>query len=180
VDGRRDDVVGGLAHVDVVVRVDGALGAELAAEHLDRAVRDDLVGVHVGGGTRPRLEHVEDEGIVQPPIYDLLGRLYDGVLLLLIEQAELVVYDGGLQLYRPQSLDEATRLSQVAYGEVIEGAAGLGAEEGVAGYLDLPHRVPFHAVRRLLLSHAKPPLRADTPAPDSHIITCTTVALYER
>ena len=31
-----------------------------------------------------------------------------------------------------------------------------------------------------LLSHAKPPLRANTSAPYSHIITCTTVALYER
>ena len=97
-----------------------------------------------------------------------------------VYQTELAVDDGGLQLYSPEGLDEAARLAQVAYGEVVQGAAGLGAEEGVAGYLDLPHRVSLYAVRRLLLSHAKPPLRANTSVPYSHIITCTTVALYER
>ena len=118
--------------------------------------------------------------VVQSPVDDLLGGLHDGVLLLLVYQAELVVDDGCLQLDRPERLDEAARLAQVAYGEVVEGAAGLGAEEGVARYLDLPHRVSLYAVRRLLLSHAKPPLRTNTSAPDSHIIPCTTVALYER
>ena len=38
----RERVVRRLRHVDVVVRVDGLLRAELAAEDLDRAVRDDL------------------------------------------------------------------------------------------------------------------------------------------
>ena len=84
VDGRGDDVVRGLAHVDVVVRMDRGLGAEFAAEYLDRPVGDDLVGVHVGGGTRPCLEHVEDEGMVQPPLDDLLRRLHDGVLRLVV------------------------------------------------------------------------------------------------
>ena len=35
-------VVTALAHVDVVIGVDGLLGAKLAAEDLDGAVRDDL------------------------------------------------------------------------------------------------------------------------------------------
>jgi hypothetical protein len=50
VDGGRDHVVGRLPHVDVVVGVDGRLGAELAVEQLYGAVGDYLVGVHVGGG----------------------------------------------------------------------------------------------------------------------------------
>ena len=118
--------------------------------------------------------------MVQPPLDDLLRRLHDGVLRLVVEQAELVVDDGGFQLYRPEGLDEAARLAEVANGEVVQGAAGLGAEEGVAGDLDLPHRVSLYTVRRLLLSHVKPPTRAITPASYSHIIPCTTVALYER
>src|SRR5215212_646225 len=109
-----------------------------------------------------------------------LGGLHDGVFEPIVEHAELVVDDGGLELYRPEGLDEAARLSQVAYGEVIQGAAGLGAEEGVAGDLDLPHRVPLRAVWRLLLFHVKPPAEAITSASYSHIIPCTTVALYER
>ena len=45
---------------------------------------------------------------------------------------------GGFELDRPQRLHEAARLAQVAYGEVVEGAARLGAEEGVSRDLDLP------------------------------------------
>src|SRR5918995_1435877 len=58
VDGGRDDVVGGLALVDVVVGVGRALGAQLALQDLDGPVGDDLVGVHVRGGATPGLEDV--------------------------------------------------------------------------------------------------------------------------
>ncbi len=47
VHGRGVGVVRALRLVDVVVRVDGALRAELAAQDLDGAVGDHLVGVHV-------------------------------------------------------------------------------------------------------------------------------------
>jgi hypothetical protein len=153
VDGRGDDVVGGLAHVDVVVRVDGALRADLTAEKLDRPVRDDLVGVHVGRGPGASLEYIQDEGVIEGALNDLLGSLHDGVLELLVEEAQLVVHDRGFELYGSQSLDKAARLAQVAYGEVFEGASRLGAEKGVARDLDLPHRVALYPVRGLVLSH---------------------------
>jgi hypothetical protein len=43
--GKR--VVGGLRHVDMVIWMDGILGAELAAQEGDCAVGDDFVDVHV-------------------------------------------------------------------------------------------------------------------------------------
>ena len=61
VDGHRDvhgrgvGVVGALALVDVVVGVDGRLGAQLAAHQLDGAVGDHLVRVHVALGAGARL-----------------------------------------------------------------------------------------------------------------------------
>ena len=61
VDGHRDVhgrgvcVVGALALVDVVVGVDGRLGAQLAAHQLDGAVGDHLVRVHVALGAGARL-----------------------------------------------------------------------------------------------------------------------------
>src|ERR671912_2565543 len=115
----------------MVVGMDGAPGAQLSPEDLDGAVGDHLVGVHVGGGARPGLEHVEDEGVVQTTIDDLPGGLHDGVPLLIAYEAELVVYDGGLELYGAERFDEAARLAQVAYGKVIEGAAGVGSPMGV-------------------------------------------------
>ena len=42
-----EDVVGGLAEVDVVVRVDERVVAARATEDFDRAVGDHLVRVHV-------------------------------------------------------------------------------------------------------------------------------------
>ena len=48
VHGRREDVVGRLAHVDVVVGVDLAAHPALAAQELAGAVGDHFVQVHVG------------------------------------------------------------------------------------------------------------------------------------
>jgi hypothetical protein len=81
--------------------VDGLLGAELSTEDLYGAVGDHLVRVHVGRGTTPRLEDVEDELVVEPPVHDLFGGLDDGVLYPLLEEAELVIHVGGFELYRP-------------------------------------------------------------------------------
>src|SRR5260370_27787425 len=44
--GKR--VVGGLRHVDVVVRMDGLLAAQLSAGNFDGAIGDDFVDVPVG------------------------------------------------------------------------------------------------------------------------------------
>ena len=59
VHGRRERVVGRLRAVDVVVRVHRLLRAHLPPSELDRAVADDLVGVHVG--LRPAAGLPDDE-----------------------------------------------------------------------------------------------------------------------
>src|SRR5690606_33527997 len=79
VHGRGDDVVAGLAHVDVVVGMNGAPGAQGAAQNLVGPVGDDLVGVHVGGRAGPGLENVQGEVVVQAPVDDLLAGLDDGL-----------------------------------------------------------------------------------------------------
>jgi hypothetical protein len=43
----RERIVRRLAHIDVVIGVHRRFRAELAAEHLDRTVRDHLVDVHI-------------------------------------------------------------------------------------------------------------------------------------
>ena len=57
----------------------GRLGAELAARHLDRPVRDDLVAVHVGLRARAGLPHVEREVVVQRAVDHLVRRGHDQV-----------------------------------------------------------------------------------------------------
>jgi len=55
-----DDVVAGLAAVDVVVGMNGFIAA-LAAEEFDGAIGDDLIRVHVRGGAGAGLENIHDE-----------------------------------------------------------------------------------------------------------------------
>ena len=70
-------VVAALAHVDMVVRVNGLFGAKLAAEDLDGSVRDDLVRVHVGLGTGAGLPDDQGEVVDELKVSHLLGRLLD-------------------------------------------------------------------------------------------------------
>lgn len=74
-----EGVVGGGAHVDVVVGVDGLLAAHGAAEDLDGAVGDDLVGVHVGLGAGAGLPDDEREVVDELERGNLLGGLDDGL-----------------------------------------------------------------------------------------------------
>ncbi len=80
VHGRRNHVVGRLAEVDVVVRVDDAV-TDALAHNLRGAVGDDLVGVHVRRRARPGLEHVDGELVVELAGDDFVGGLDDAVRL---------------------------------------------------------------------------------------------------
>lgn len=74
-----EGVVGRGAAVDVVVGVDGLLGAHGAAEDLNGAVGDDLVCVHVGLGAGAGLPDDEGEVVEQLAVGDLFGGLLDGL-----------------------------------------------------------------------------------------------------
>ncbi|KAI3478944.1 hypothetical protein L1887_59065 [Cichorium endivia] len=154
VHGGGEGVVGGLAHVDVVVGVDGVLAAELAAEDLDGAVADDLVDVHVGLGARAGLEDDEGEVGVELAGDDLVGGLADGVSDLGVE-TELLVDGGGGLLEHAKGLDE--RLGHALLGsanvKVLEGALGLGAPVAVGGHLERAEGVLFGA--ELALRHGE-------------------------
>jgi hypothetical protein len=70
-------VVGRGAHVDVVVGVDGLLAAHGAAQNLNGAVGDDLVGVHVGLGAGAGLPDDQREVVNELERGNLLGGLLD-------------------------------------------------------------------------------------------------------
>ena len=73
-DGGGDDVVAGLAAIDVVVGMNRFVAA-FAAEHFDGAIGDDLVGVHVGRGAGAGLENIHDELVVPLAVNDFLRGL---------------------------------------------------------------------------------------------------------
>ena len=103
VHGRRIGVVRRLAHVDVVVGMHGLLRAHLAAQHLDGAVGDHLVGVHVRLGAGAGLPDDQREVIVELAVDHFLRGRDDGLADLRVEAAERHVGFGG------GALDDAER-----------------------------------------------------------------------
>jgi hypothetical protein len=103
VHGRGEGVVRALAHVDVIVGMHGLLGAHFAPQHLDGAVGDHLVGIHVGLGAGARLPDDEGEVGVELAFDHLLRGLDDDPAELRIELAEVHVGFGS------GALDDAKR-----------------------------------------------------------------------
>src|SRR5437867_1171616 len=130
VDGAGDDVVAGLASVDVVVWVDGFV-ASLAAAQFDGTVGDDLVGVHVGRGPGAGLENIHDELRIELAINHFLGGFLDWGGKLSREQAEKLVGGRGMLFNQAQGADKRAWKTEVANGKVFECASGLRAVVGV-------------------------------------------------
>ena len=132
-DGCRDDVVGRLAFVYVVVRVNGVAGSKLSAEGFDGDVGDDLVGVHVGRRARAGLEDVDHEGIVEFAVDDSLGGRDDGGGTFGVEGFKIEVDLGGALFDLSDGPDEGATEAEVADGEVEFGAAGVCAVISICG-----------------------------------------------
>ena len=87
VDSRGVRVVGRLRAVHVVVRREVLELTLLVTHDLERAVADDLVGVHVRRRTCAPLDHVDGEVLVVLAFEELVASLDDSVLLLVGEKA---------------------------------------------------------------------------------------------
>ena len=119
VDRRREDVVRGLAHVDVVVRV-GPVAGERG---------DHLVRVHVRGGARPGLEDVDRELVIVLAGRDCVAAGGDPLSQVGVELAELGVDPrrGGLQ--PPELADDGHRDPLAGNRKVLYRLRGLTTPE---------------------------------------------------
>ena len=175
VHGGRIGVVRRLAHVDVVVGVHGLLGAHLAAQHLDGAVGDHLVGIHVGLGAGARLPDDEREVLVELAVDHLLRGLDDGLADGLVEAAQRHVgfrrgalddaerAHHGQRLLLPADLEIAERAlrlrAPVFRGIDLDGAegVGLGAGLGHGSPRNCGLRIGFGGL--IITSQPLPPVR---------------------
>ena len=132
-------VVGRLAHVDVVVGVDGARCVALGADADGRGdgcaeVGDHLVGVHVGRGAGAGLVDVDGEVIVVFAGGHFLGEaeMID-VGEFLVELAEFVIRlsAGGLQI--AERVDDGGRHGFERDGKVVDGACVDAPYSALAG-----------------------------------------------
>ena len=126
VHGRGEGVVGGLPAVDVIVGMDRALRAELAAIELDGAVGDHLVGVHIRLGAAAGLPDVEREVVVELARDHFLRRPGDELDLVLGQHPELTVGQGGGLLEDAESTDQRPRKMIVSNVEIAQRALRSG------------------------------------------------------
>jgi hypothetical protein len=123
----------------------GLFATDLAAEQLDRAVRQNLIDVHVGLRARTRLPDVEREVLVELARDRLVGAAN---------------YSFRLPLRQPagRGIDQCCRLLDIAIGvinarrhavvadrEMDQAALRLGSPIAVGRHLDFAHRVGFAA-----------------------------------
>ena len=147
---RREGVVGTRALVDVVVRVDDTLVSQRPPENLDRAIRNDLVGVHVGLGPGARLPHHQRKVVHQLSFGHFPGSLHDRVPYLAIEHAEVHIHLRSRPLEDPKGAHDRVghALARSADLEVHRRPLGLGAPVLVRRDLQRTERVILGARRR--------------------------------
>ncbi|TLD45591.1 MAG: hypothetical protein FAZ92_02127 [Accumulibacter sp.] len=102
----RIDVVGRLAVIDVIIRIEILILALAMPEALQRQIGDDLVGIHVGRGTGTALDEVGDELIAQFAGDQAVTGAGNGIGETRIEHAEVAVGQRCRLLDIAESLDE--------------------------------------------------------------------------
>jgi len=126
-------------HVHVVVRVHGLLGSNFTAQDQVGAVRQDFVGVHVGGRSGARLEDVQHEMRVELAVHQLLGRLLDRPGPFGIEQSEVLVHLGRGPLDHSHRVEEAAIETKPADRKIQARPFGLRPVQHVRGNADGTH-----------------------------------------
>ena len=130
-------VVGGLAHVDVVVGVDDAVGAFGFAEVFEGEVGDNLVGVHVEACAGSALEDVDGKLVHAAPFFqDLVAGPDDGFAFFGGQGVQSTVGQCRCFFDLNHAADEFGDMVNggSGNGEVIDGAQGMDAVVGVVGY----------------------------------------------
>ena len=136
VDGGGEDVVRGLALVDVVIRVQQARFAAHAAHQFGAAVGQHFVHIHVRLRARAGLPHGQREfgGVLVGQHF--VGSAGDGGGLGAIEQAQVEVDAGGSALDAGQRVDQLERHALGGNMEMLEGTLGLRAPQLFRRYID--------------------------------------------
>ena len=157
--GGGDVVVRRLPPVDAVVGMDGPVdAARTAAEQLVGAVGEDLVGVHVVRGAGAGLEGVDPELVAVGAAQDFVGGAHDDPGLVGPKQPELAIDLRGGLLDEHDAVDQLGPRRQPRDGEVLYGALGLNAVQGVLRHLLVAQRV-------VLKAHDLSPLRGPAAPP---------------
>ena len=140
-----ETVIRTLAAIDVVVGVDGFLAALLAAQNFNGAVRDDLVGIHIGLGAGTGLPDHQGEFGIPCAVGDFAGGLGDGVAQAGIQLAQFHIHLRRRLFQNTQGADQRHRHGFAADFEILQTARGLRAPIMFGRNLNRAKRVGFGA-----------------------------------
>src|SRR5579862_2978385 len=133
----------------MVVGIDSRVSSQFAAKNLLRAVRENLVAVHIEAGTGSHMEDIDRKLIAQISDFgfrisdliisiralrkNLVGSLNDRMADLLVEEAEIGVGDGTCLLEKDVSVDHSGMFGESADLKEVTGAFCLGSPIRVLG-----------------------------------------------
>src|SRR5207249_3499043 len=138
---RRNDIIAGLTHVHMIVRMDRLLVAYLAAERLDRSIRDDLIGIHVGGSTRSGLENIDDKMLIEFSIGSFSSRVHDRVADAFIQEPKIHIGASGGELNQTDSADKFSGEAKIADGKILNSTLSLSSIKRIGRNRDFSHRI---------------------------------------
>ena len=87
----RISIVGRLAEIDVIVRVKPGILALFVPKQFQRAVGDDLIGVHVGGCAGSALDFIHNELLMKSAGADFAAGFRNRLHPIPVEQAKFVI-----------------------------------------------------------------------------------------
>jgi hypothetical protein len=126
-EGGGHRIIGGLAVVAVVDRVNQLILAAGMAHQLQRTVGDNLVHIHVEGGARPALERVNRKLIEQSAAGNLFCSRLKGPTDFGRNQAQVGVGPGRCHLHIGQGPNPVGMDGTPCHSEVLGGAQGMNA-----------------------------------------------------
>ena len=152
VDGRRDDVIAGLAEIDVIVGMH-ELTAPSPAQQFGGTVRNHFIGVHVRRSARTGLEHIDRELIVKFPSTTSVAACLIASAGCCASNPSEWFTAAAARLMRPMALITDRGIRRGTDGKVFDRARRLHSIIGVCRDGQLPHRVALdsRAGRRLVL-----------------------------
>ena len=144
---RREGVVRGLGHIDMIVRVDIQLRMIM---HRDMC--DHLVHIHVGLRAGAGLPYLQRELLRVFAVADIVAGIGDCLCLRLRKFAEGVVRGRRRGLQHRKGVNHLARDRLRADAEILQRTLGLRAPEMLCRHTDLTHSVMFDTIFHVLSS----------------------------
>src|SRR6188472_551121 len=152
----------------MIIGMDRCLAAEFTTKHFDRPVRDHLVDIHVGLGSRAGLPHRQREMRIELSFRHLARRLADRLAKLGLQPTERHVGLGRRMLDDAERPDDGLWLLFPADLEIAERALRLRSPIAVMRHLDMAEGVAFFTrLGHCRSFHQKALVQARLPEPST-------------